>query len=313
MPTTTYAGFPTAEGVTSYHGTYIPDVWSKRLLLKFYEGTCLREISQTNYEGEIKNMGDRVVIRTVADIEIRDYEKGQSLRVQTPSSATDELTIDQGKYFNYQLNDVDRTQSDLALLDQWATDRSNKMKIAIERDVFADVYADADSDNKGNTAGALSSGYDLGSTSTPLGLTRENVLDLFADVNSVLSEQDIPEDDRWIVIPVWMANLIKKSDLKDASLTGDGQSVLRTGRIGMIDGMKIFRSNLLTNVTADSKTCTHIMAGHKCAISFATQLVKNEELRNPDDFGDLHRGLQIFGYKALQTTALVDVLAYKAA
>ena len=312
-PSTSYNGFPVAQGGVSYHGTYTPDVWSARLLLKFYEGTCLADISNTDYEGEISDKGDRVIIRTSADIEIRDYEKGQSLRIQTPQSSLKELLIDKGKYFAYQLNDVDKKQSDLALLDQWATDRSNKMKISIERDVFADVYADAHASNKGNTAGKISSGYDLGSVTTPLAVTRENVLDVFVNVGGVLAEQDIPEEDRWIIIPVWMSVLIKLSDLKDASMTGDGKSVLRTGRIGMIDGMTIYRSNLLANVTAANKTCTHIMAGHKSALSFATQLVKNETLRNPDDFGDIHRGLQVFGYDVLQDTAMVDVLAYKAA
>ena len=185
-----------------------------------------------------------------------------------------------------------------------------QMKIAVDTQILGSVYADADSFNVGATAGFRSQSYNLGATTTPISLTKANVLDYIVDLGVVLTEQNIPDEDRWIVLPAWACGLIKKSDLKDASLTGDGKSILRNGRIGMIDNFTIFSSNNLTPVL-DTVYCYNIMAGHKSAISFASQLVNMEQLRNPNDFGDIVRGLHVYGFKTIKPQALAVLYATK--
>ena len=303
--------FATAAGEPSYSGTYIPEVWSSKMLIKFYEGTVLSQVSNTDYEGEIKDHGDKVKIRQNVDIAIFDYEKGMNLPVQRPTSTNVELDIDKGKAFNFEVKDLDKKQSDLAFLNKWAEDASNQMKIEIERDVFADVYADAHASNKGATAGAISAAYNLGTTGSPLALTSTNVYDMLVDARTVLVEQNVPESDCFAILPAWACNLIKKSDLKAADFTGDATAMARTGIIGMIDGLKIYRSNLISSVTDGADTVFNMMVGHTSALTFATQLVKNETLKNPHDFGDLHRGLQVFGYKVVKPESLVHVYAKK--
>ena len=303
--------YPVAQGEPSYSGTYIPEVWSSKMLIKFYEGTVLTEVTNTDYEGEIKDYGDKVQIRTVPDIDISDYEKGQNLTVQRPTSANITLLIDKGKYFNFECKDLDKKQSDLPFVNKWAEDASNQMKIAIETDVFANVYTDAHASNKGATAGAVSSSYNMGVTGTPLVATRENAVDILVDAGSVLSEQNVPETDRFAILPVWYCNLLKKSDLKDASMTGDDTSPLRNGLIGMVNGMKCYKSNLLADTTDGAYEVTNIMVGHITAITFATQLTKSEVIRNQNDFGDLTRSLQVYGYKVIKPESLVHVYARK--
>jgi hypothetical protein len=95
--------------------------------------------------------------------------------------------------------------------------------------------------------------------------------------------------------------LIKKSDIKDASLTGDAKSVLRNGLVGMIDRFTIYNSNLLSGTAAAG---VYMLFGHKDATSFATQLTENKVLDNPNGFGMLHRGLQVYGYKVVKPEAL---------
>jgi hypothetical protein len=303
--------YPVAQGEPSYSGTYIPEVWSSKMLIKFYEGTVLTEVTNTDYEGEITDYGDKVQIRTVPDITINDYEKGQNLAVQRPTSANITLLIDKGKYFNFECKDLDKKQSDLPFVNKWAEDASNQMKIAIETDVFGDVYADAAAGNKGATAGVKSSSYNMGVTGTPLVVTKENAVDILVDAGSCLSEYDVPETDRFVIIPVWYYNLLEKSDLKDASMTGDDVSPLRNGLVGMISGMKCYKSNLLDTTTDGAYSVYNIMVGHITAITFATQLTKSEVIRNQNDFGDLTRSLQVFGYKVIKPESLVHVYARK--
>ena len=302
---------PAAPGTPQYSGTFIPEIWSGKLLVKFYAATVIAAITNTDYEGEIKDVGDKVIIRTVPDIVIRDYSKGQSLQIQRPESPNVELEIDKAKYFNFICDDIDKHQTDIALMDSWSRDASQQMKIIVDTEFLADVYADAHADNKGSSAGAVSGGFDLGTTGTPVVITKANVLDFIVDVGTVLTEQNVPEEDRWMVLPPWMCGTIQKSDLKDASLSGDGTSIMRNGRIGMVDRFTIYDSNLLTKVTDGAYQVFHAMAGHKSAISFAAQMTKMESLRAESTFGTLVRGLNVYGYEVLKDVSLCDLYVRK--
>jgi len=260
---------------------------------------------------EIKAKGDKVIIRTIPDVTIRSYVKGMDLNYTAQESTSINMVIDKGKYFAFPVNRVDQAQADINFLEKWSSDASEQMKIAIDSDVLNAVYADAHADNIGTTAGKVSGGFNLGTTGSPVTLTKANILDYIVDCNTVLDEQNVPETDRYLVLPNWACNLIKKSDLKDASLTGDSVSVLRNGRIGRIDNFTLYKSNNLSMVTDGVMTCNNIMFGHKSAITFATQVTDMETLVNPKDFGKLVRGLQVYGYKVIKPESLGVLYARK--
>jgi hypothetical protein len=298
-------GVSMASGSTSHSGIYTPEIWSGKTLLKFYKAAVLADISNTDYEGEIKSKGDVVKIRTVPDITINDYEINQKLNYERPTSGLVELAIDKGKYYAVAINDVERIQSDINYVNKWSDDAGQQLAIEIDRSCLADFYADADAENKGLTAGAVSESISMGVSGTPLEVTKTNILEVIVDMGTILDEQNRPTSERFCVLPAIMTGLIKKSDLKDASLSGDGTSILRNGLIGGIDHFKIYSSNNLASVTDGSDLVFNVVAGHKSALTFASQLTKNETLKNPDDFGDLMRGLQVYGYKVIQPKSLI--------
>ncbi len=306
--------YPVAAGSVvspAYSGTFIPEIWSGKLIEKFYLTTVLAAISNTNYEGEIKNQGDKVKIRTRPTLAINDYVAGQNLTNQRPASSNVELLIDKGKYWSAIADDVLTIQADIDQMNIWSQDASEQMKIAVDRDVLNSIVPSFHASNRGATAGVLSSNINLGATAAPLALTKVNVIDTLVDLNEVLSQQNIPEVGRFFVIPFWVASLIKKSDLKDASMSGDGVSIMRNGRLGMIDGVTIYVSNNLIHVTDTALSCANIIAGHKNGLTFASQLVKTETLRAESTFGDIMRGLQVFGYKVIDPTAMAAAYVYK--
>ena len=303
--------YPVAAGTPSYSGTFIPEIWSKKLIEKFYDSTVLTAISNTNYEGGIRNQGDKVKIRTIPTMTINDYRAGQTLVNQRPESSNVELTIDKGKYWSAIVDDVMETQSDINLMNMWAQDASEQMKIAIDTSVLGSVAADVAAANKGATAGRISSSLNLGVTGTPVGLTASNILAFILSMGQALDEQNRPETGRFLVMPYWASTLLKLSDLKDASLTGDGTSPVRNGRIGMIDRFTIYQSNNVRKVTDGAETCYDFIAGVKNGLTFASQLVKTEQLRAESTFGDIMRGLQIYGFKVIDGESLVAGYAYK--
>jgi len=130
----------------------------------------------------------------------------------------------------------------------------------------------------------------------------------------VLYEQDVPETDRYFVMPPWMAGFIKQSDLKDASLSGDGTSMMRhgNGRLGQIGNFTLYISNLFTAVSdGGGETAWHCLAGQIKAITFAAQLNKLGTLTSEQTFGTIVRGLDVYDWKVLKPEALVDFYCYK--
>jgi hypothetical protein len=298
--------FPTAPGRPNYSGNFIPEIWSGKLIENFYDATVLSAISNTDYEGEIKSQGDTVNIRTTPNITIRDYVKGQNLTVENPDKPKLQLLIDKGEYFACVEDDIDKVQSDIKLMDQWSKDASEQMKVKIDQRVLTDILPDIAAINKGTAAGRISAAFNLGSAASPLTVTKDGVggttpvTDLIVDIGTVLDEANCPESGRFLVIPARMAGLIKKSELKDASLSGDSTSVMRNGRLGMVDRFTIYVSH---NINVSSAKFS-IIAGTKMGFTFASQMTEMETIRSETTFGDIIRGLQVYGYKVVKPEAL---------
>jgi len=293
-------GFPVSTGRPNYSGNFIPEIWSGKLIENFYDATVLAAISNTDYEGEIRNMGDTVNIRTTPEITIKTYVKGQTLSVENPDKPKLQLVIDKGEYFACVEDDVDKVQSDINLMDTWSKDASERMKIKIDQRVLTDILPDISAENKGATAGRISGNIDLGTTGSAIAITKTNVLEYLVDIGTVLDEANCPEGNRFVVIPAKMAGMIKKSDLKDASLTGDSVSILRNGRLGMIDRFTVYMSH---NLSVSSGKFS-IIAGHKMGFTFASQMTNMETIRSESTFGNIIRGLQVYGYKVVKPEAL---------
>jgi len=294
--------YPNAAGRPQYSGNFIPEIWSGKLIENFYDATVLAAISNTDYEGEIRQYGDTVNIRTTPEITIRTYVKGQTLQVENPDKPKLQLLIDKGEYFSCIEDDVDKVQSDIALMDTWSKDASERMKIKIDQRVLTDILPDISALNKGATAGRITGNIDLGTTGTPVAISKTNVLDYIVDLGTVLDEANAPEGDRFLIIPAKMAGMIKKSDLKDASITGDSMSVIRNGRLGMIDRFTIYMSHNLS-VTSGKFS---LIAGHKMGFTFASQMTNMETIRSETTFGNIVRGLQVYGYKVVKPEALAQ-------
>ncbi len=299
----------TSAGYTGMAGNYIPEIWSGKLLEKFYTATVFGAIANTDYEGEISSHGDKVIIRTVPDMVIRDYKIGVDLEYDRPQGGKVELLIDKGKYYAFGINDVEKKQSDIQYMDKWSDDGGQQLKINIDSDILADIPASAGTDNFGQNAGKKSGNIDLGAVGHAVTLNKENIVERIIECGQVLTEQDVPEMNRWFVLPSWASTKIKISELADASYSGDGKSMKRNGRIGMIDNFELFVSNNVHTANDGGKKAASFLFGHKSSLTFASQLVENEIIPNPKDFGKLIRGLQVYGYEVIKPEAMGHLYA----
>jgi hypothetical protein len=299
--------YPIAAGVRNIGSDtmrYIPIIYSAKVMKAYRDRTVLTKITNTDYEGEIKKYGDTVWIRKDPELTVRDYRKGQNLVNEQPESEATSLYIGKGKYWSFVSYDLDQVQTDLKnCLGRWAEDGSFQISKAIDTEVLAHLPANASSYNRGSTAGYKSANINLGVDGTPLSVTKADILEAIVDAGTVLDEQNVPEQGRFMVISPRVAGLISKSDLKDCSLTGDSKSVIRTGYLGEIARFSLYQSNLLP-YGSSSSTSVYCPFGVKDAVTFATQMVASKIMDDPNGFGKLHRGLNVYGYKVVKPEGL---------
>lgn len=304
----------TAYSGTAYSGTFIPTLWSGKLAQKFYAATVFGEIANTDWQGDITGMGDSVIINTIPTITINNYQIGQNLAYEIPAPSTITLTIAKGKYFGVNVNNVLELQAKPKLMDVFTNDAAMQMKIAVDTDVLLGTFNQGAATNAGATAGKISASFNLGTDLAPVTLTAANILQSITALSSVLDEANVPETDRFLVISPTERQTLMQSNLAQAQFMGDPSSILRNGKIGQVDRFTVYVSNLLpraiagqsyTGSAVTSALKRHaIMAGHKSAITFASQIAKVESLQNPNDFGTLIRGLNVYGYKVVQADGL---------
>ena len=313
-----------------YSGSFIPQLWSNKLNAKFFANTMMTEIANTSWEGEIKNQGDSIRIRTAPSITINDYAgAGSTLSSEVPVPIFQDLQINKGKYFSVQVNDVLAHQADMDLMNMLTDDAAKQLKISIENECFFNwfVTEGAVAANKGAAAGAISASYGLGTDVAPVNqATSGEMLKMILRMSAALDEQNVPEEGRWLIMSPHDRHILMQSDIAQAYFTGDQSSIVRTGKIGMLDRFTVYVSNLLpkgttakasvAGLTATSAGATlsnakprrMMVAGTSAAVSFASQITKTEPLRNQTDFGDIVRGLSVYGRKVVKPEALVTAL-----
>jgi len=304
--------YPVKTGLTSQSGIFIPEIWSGKLVERYYDNTVLTRISNTKYEGEIRKQGDKVIIRTTPTITVRDYKIGDTLQVERPLGDVIELLIDKGKYWSAIIDDIEKVQTDIEQMNLWADDASERLKMAVDSEVLANLITDVAPANKGANAGRISGNINLGTTGAPIALDRTNILEHILNLGQVLDEQNVPEQGRYLIMPFWATNLLKQSDIKAAYLTGDSTSPLRNGMVGMVDRFTVYNSNLLPIMTDGTAKTTYIYAGIDYGLTFAAQLTETETLRSVSTFGTIMRGLFVYGYKVIKPEAIAALYCTKA-
>ena len=264
---------------------FIPTIWSENLyqeLDKKYIGVanCNRD-----YEGEIREKGNTVRICGVGDVVVSEYVKNANMNV--PSALSDtarELKIDQAKYFNFQIDDIDRAQSSPKLMELAMKNAASALANDADNYIYG-LYGQA------------------GTTIKSENVTAENIVNLIIDARTKLFTNNVsdPED---IVIEVTpeIAGLIMKAKV---TLSTDNTDVMETGCIGAIGGCKIFVSNNVKKMEGDTGMVHKCLARTKRAIAFAEQLSEIDAYRPELRFADAVKGLHLYGAKVVYPKEMV--------
>lgn len=258
---------PVLKGIDLTNAFIIPKKFDpSEVLAAFYRESAVCSICSTDYEGELRNLGDAVVFRGIPDIKIHNYRKGMPLRLERPVSAQIPIVA----------NRATRVPSGIGK--KFTPEETGReLAHAIDRDVFKNLLFSVPSSNKGFTAGARSRAFNLGRKGHPVIINKHNMVDYIVDIGSVLDENNVPRNGRrWVAFPSDMIGHIMKRDLKNASIAGDGSSIMRNGRIGILDDLTIFKTDDL--VVSGFLGSKHVLFGNSGAIAFAAQIKKGQML-----------------------------------
>lgn len=278
---------------------FIPTVWAARLLTALEKSLVYGQggVCNRSYEGEIREAGNTVKIASIGDVSIGDYTKNTD--ISDPEILDDEdqqLTIDKAKYFNFYVDQIDRAQQNVNVLDE-----------AMRRSAWS-LRDAADSFLAGVMDDAVPSGNKIGSISVPKVPTKSDAYEYLVDLGVLLDEANVPLEGRFVVVPAWFHGLLLKDNRFVNAGTLRSDRALANGAVGEAAGFDILKSN---NVPITSGTKFKIIAGHSIATAYVEQVLDLQTYKPEKRFGDAVKGLHVYGAKVVRPTALACLIASK--
>ena len=289
---------------------FLPSIYSKKVLNFFRKASVVEAITNTDYAGEISAYGDSVKIIKEPTITVYDYTRGSDT---TSTKLTDQeitLVVDSAKAFKFIVDDIETNMSHVNFKEVASSSAAYSLKdsydAAVLTTMFAGVSASAPDHVIGADAAAGTGGVGETTASVDLGVASEvDPLDLMARMARLLDDQSVPEENRWFVASPDFYEELSQSGSKLLSVDFNaGQGSIRNGLVssGKLRGFDMYKSNNIPSVSTATGQC---LAGHMSSTATANTILSTEVIRDPSSFGDIVRGLHVYGAKVLRDDAMV--------
>tara|TARA_R110002020_G_scaffold384540_1_gene595524 strand:- start:409 stop:1371 length:963 start_codon:yes stop_codon:yes gene_type:complete len=284
-----------------------PAIYSQKVLKFFRRASVAEAITNTDYSGEIENFGDTVKIIKEPTITVSSYTRGAVVNTQDLTDSEITLTVDQGNYFAFKVDDIEERQSHVNWESLSTSSGAFSLKKAFDYNVLKEINDSAVQGTADTDTGAAGAAI-----SCNTGNKAANVL---ARYSQQLDANDVPQENRWFVANSGFYELLKQADAKlmDASVTGESMSALMNGAVTsrQVHGFTLYQTNVIQTASVGSAAAftfgpsatsgeTTCLAGHISAVATASHIAKTEVIRDPDSFADIVRGLHVFGRKVLR-------------
>ena len=269
--------------------SFIPEVWSARLLEHLRKNLVIANLFNRNYEGEIAQMGDTVHINQLAEITIKPY--AANVDIENPdqlSTSQIPLIIDQGDYFNFYLNDVDRAQARGDLMDGAMGSASYGLADKLDQ-YLAGLLA----------GGTLIDG--LGDDSAPLYVNASTAYELLVKMKVALDTANVPTQGRYVVMPPDFEGYLLLDQRFAGGMGTRNEERQVNGLVARAAGFDIYISNNLKNTNG---SLFKVVASTIDQATYANQILNTEAYRRERGFDDGVKGLHVYGAKVLRPEAV---------
>ena len=282
--------------------TFIPELWNARLLYNLEKAHVASNFVNKDYEGEIKNLGDTVHINKIGPVTIKTYTKNTNIAAPEEIGTTDDtLVINQSKYFNFQIDDVDAAQvAGKDIIDTAMGRAAYGLSDASDAYLFGLMAANGDSANYVGTAEA------------PIQLTASNIYANIVALRTKLDKANVPTTGRKLdVSPEVYAVLLQCPQFIQLQAGHEAQNAVVNGLVGKIAGFDIYETNNAVYTTPSSKQAYWTLTGTvDTATTFAEQIIKTEAYRPEGRFADAVKGLHVYGAKVVDAKQIATLFCY---
>lgn len=270
--------------------TFIPELWSARLLYALDKSHVAANLVNRNYEGQIRQQGDTVHINSIGTVTVNDYTRNTDINDPEVLTTTDQtLTIDQSKYFNFQIDDVDAAQAAGDMMDTAMQRAAYALNDVSDAFLLKTIASGVDTNNK------------VGDTGSAITLTTDNIYENIVALKTKLDKANVPTAGRYIVVPPEIHALLLLDDrFVKASDAGTANATLLNGEVGRVAGFTVYMSNNVYYSTDHWQ----IVASTSYSTTFAEQIVSTEAYRMEKRFADAVKGLHVYGAKVTDGKAV---------
>ena len=303
-----------ANSVSGQTNSYfLPAVYSKKVLNFFRKSSVAEAITNTDYAGEITAYGDTVRIIKEPVITVYQYERGQDV---TQTKLTDQeinLVVDTANAFKFIVDDIETSMSHVNFKEVASSSAAYALRDAFDSGVIATMFAGVPASSPNHILGSdnatdLAAGTFDGTGNLDIGYAsgEHDPIDVLSHMARLLDEQNVPEEGRWFLAnPEFYEQLVQSSSKLLSVDFNAGQGSIRNGLVssGKLRGFDMYKTN---NIAATSNAAGKCLAGHISSTCTAQTIVNTEVIRDPSSFGDIVRGLHVYGAKVLRGEAIVS-------
>ena len=310
--TDTNANF--ANSVSGQANSYfLPAVYSKKVLNFFRKSSVVEGITNTDYAGEITAFGDTVRIIKEPEITVYQYERGQDVTATKLTDQEINLVVDTANAFKFIVDDIETSMSHVNFKEVASSSAAYALRDAYDQGVLVTMFAGVSASSPNHILGSdnatdLAAGTFDGTGNLDIGFAsgEHDPIDVLSHMARLLDEANVPEEGRWFLAnPEFYEQLVQTSSKLMSVDFNAGQGSIRNGLVssGKLRGFDMYKTN---NIAATSNAAGKCLAGHMSSTCTAQTIVNTEVIRDPDSFGDIVRGLHVYGSKVLRPEALVS-------
>ena len=255
-------------------------VWSASILRSLDTITSLRKHCNFEYEKDTKNARE-VKILGVTRPTIHTYVSGTPLVRESAGDTSQTLVLDQFKYFNFEVEDIDKAQSQNGLMEA-LTDEASK-GLALEGDKYVAEIVKQAAD-----AGEISV------SASVITLTNSNAMASVEEGFATLYEHNCSVHDAFYLEVAPRVFTTYRQQLTE--LSTNNPEILKKGAVGKINNAFVCIENCL----AEAEGAYYNILRTEKAVAFAEQIESVEAYRPEDAFTDAVKGLYVFGAKIVR-------------
>ena len=303
-----------ANSVSGQTNSYfLPAVYSKKVLNFFRKSSVVEGITNTDYAGEITAYGDTVRIIKEPEITVYQYERGQDVTATKLTDQEINLVVDTANAFKFIVDDIETSMSHVNFKEVASSSAAYALRDAYDQGVLVTMFSGVSASSPNHILGSdnatdLAAGTFDGTGNLDIGFAsgEHDPIDVLSHMARLLDEANVPEEGRWFLAnPEFYEQLVQTSSKLMSVDFNAGQGSIRNGLVssGKLRGFDMYKTN---NIAATSNAAGKCLAGHMSSTCTAQTIVNTEVIRAPDSFGDIVRGLHVYGSKVLRPEALVS-------